>query len=72
MKIHSIFTHHYTDGGVGEAFESTKHFRTVKSNTIEVTGIQFFKCQKTEKNHNMPPYCSCGVIQVSVSPDIQF
>ena len=23
-----------------------------------------------QKKHNMPPYCSCGVIQVSPSPDI--
>ena len=24
-----------------------------------------------KKKHNMPPYCSCGVIQVSISPEIQ-
>ena len=43
-----------------------------KSSTIEVNGEQFFK-RKTQlkKKHNMPPYCSCCVIQVSVSPAIQ-
>ena len=33
-----------------------------KSNTIEVNGDR--------KQHKMPPYCSCGVIQASVSPGI--
>ena len=27
--------------------------------------------KKLKKKHNMPSYCSCGVIQVPVSPDIQ-
>ena len=40
-----------------------------KSNTIEVTVDHFFKQKEEEKN--MSPYCCCGVIQVSVSPDIQ-
>ena len=31
MKIHSLSTHHYTDGGTGEVFESTKHFWSLKS-----------------------------------------
>ena len=26
MKIQSISSHHYADGGVGEVFESTRHF----------------------------------------------
>ena len=29
MKIHSLSTHHCADGGVGEVFESTKHFWSV-------------------------------------------
>ena len=41
-----------------------------KSNTIEVNGDHFFKCKKKQlKKPNMPPCCSCGVVQVSVSPD---
>ena len=30
MEIHSLSTHHYADGGVGEVFESTKHFRSLR------------------------------------------
>ena len=42
-----------------------------KSNTVEVNGDRFFEHKKTTvKKHNMPPYCYCGNIQVSVSLDI--
>ena len=45
---------------------STKHFRSFRGKQ------KFFKQKKTtEKKHNMPPYCSCGVIQVSVTPNIR-
>ena len=41
MKILSLSTHHYADGGLGKVFESTKHFKSLngkaESNTIEVT-----------------------------------
>ena len=30
MQIPSLSTHHYADGGVGEVFESTKHFWSLK------------------------------------------
>ena len=30
MTIHSLSTHHYVDGGVGEVFESTKHFCSLR------------------------------------------
>ena len=31
----------------------------------------FSEVIEQQKNHNMPPYLLCGVIQVSSSPDIQ-
>ena len=31
MKMPSLPTHHYDAGGVGEVFESTKHFWTLRS-----------------------------------------
>ena len=30
LKIPSLSTHHYADGGVGEVFESIKHFRSFR------------------------------------------
>ena len=30
MKMYLLSTHHYADGGVGELFESTKHFRSFR------------------------------------------
>ena len=42
-----------------------------KSNTIDVTGGPLLQTEN-KTYHKMPPYCSFGVIQVSVSPDIQF
>ena len=46
---------------MGEVFESSKPFWSLfvraESNAIEVNGESFFRCNKTEKNHNMPPYC---------------
>ena len=30
MKIQSLSTPHYADGGMGEEFESTKHFWSLK------------------------------------------
>ena len=34
MKIHSLSTHHYADGGVGEVFESTKHFWSFRGKAV--------------------------------------
>ena len=43
-----------------------------KWNTIEVTCDHFLKHKKSsDKKHNIPPFCSCGLTQVSVCPDIQ-
>ena len=51
--------------------QNTFGVSALESNTMEVNGDKFFKCiNTTEKKHKMPPYCSCGVIQVSVSPSI--
>ena len=41
-----------------------------KSNTIKVNGDSFFKRRITGKITKMPPYCCCGVVQVSTSTDI--
>ena len=30
MKLHSLSSHHYADGGVGEVFESTKHIWSLR------------------------------------------
>ena len=30
MKIHSLSTHNYADGGVSEVFESTKQFSSLR------------------------------------------
>ena len=45
MEIHSLSTHHYAGGGVGEVFESTNtsgvsgvNSVAAESNTIEVNG----------------------------------
>ena len=75
IEMHSLSTQHYADGKVGEVFESTKHFWSLRGklciNTIEVTSDSFFRRNKTtEKQHNMPPYCLCCVIQVTRSPVI--
>ena len=58
MNIHSSPTHQYADGRVGEVFESTKHFWSLRinlvsaeSDTIELTGDRYFRRNKTtEKN----------------------
>ena len=82
MRIHSFTTHPYADGGVSEVFQSRKPFWSfmaehsisqvaAKSNTTEDIRCKSLEVkQTTEKKHNMPQYCSCGVIQVSTSPDI--
>ena len=54
ITINSLSTHHCADGGVGEVFESTKHFWSVnsvaaKSSTIEVNGDHLFKLKKKNK-----------------------
>ena len=42
-----------------------------ESNTTEdIMDLSSDLKKQQEKTHNMPPYCSCGVIQVSASPDI--
>ena len=48
MYLHSLSTYHYADRGVGEVFDSTKHFRSLRSkliatesNRIEVTDDDF-------------------------------
>ena len=49
MKIHSLSTHDKADGGVGEVYPqntfevSGVNCVAAKSNTIEVTGDQFFQ-----------------------------
>ena len=30
LKIHSLSSHHYADGGAGEVFKSTKHFWSLR------------------------------------------
>ena len=66
MKILSLSTHHYADGGLCKVFESTKHFRSLngkaESNAIEVTKTS--DIIKQQRKHKMPPYCSCGVYDV--------
>ena len=34
MKIHSLSTHHYVYGGVGEVFECIKHFWSFRVNSV--------------------------------------
>ena len=41
-----------------------------ESNTEDIRDLSLDEKKTTEKTHNMSPYCSCGVIQVSVSPGI--
>ena len=76
--MHSLSTHHYADGGVGEVFVSTKHswsfWGKLYCSQIQYNWSKrdnFFRRNKTtEKTRNMPPYCSPADIQVSVSPYI--
>ena len=76
MKIPLLSTHHYADGRVGEVFESINTSGVSKSiaaesNTMEVNCALIFRLNKhNRKKCNMPPYCLCGVIQVSASPNI--
>ena len=37
---------------------------------VVVTSDRYFRRVRQWKKHNMPPYRSCGVIQVSTSPDL--
>ena len=67
MKIHSLSTHPYADG-VGEVFESTKHFCGLRAKLcwcrIQVNSDSFFRHNKTEETQHASVYCTCGVIQV--------
>ena len=47
MKVHSLSTHHFADGGVGEVFDSTKYFRRGKQCFSQ--SDPFFRCNKTER-----------------------
>ena len=42
MKIHLLSTQHYGDVGVGEVFESTKHFRSFR---VAATVLQPYPVQ---------------------------
>ena len=75
MMFHSLSPHPYADGGKCLSPQNTARVSGVnrvaaESNTNEAIGLIFRHKKTTEKNHSMPPYCSCGVIQVSTSPDI--
>ena len=47
MKIHPLAAHHYTGGGLGDVFESTKHFRSVRGKQHFSQGNLFFRRHKT-------------------------
>ena len=75
MKIHSFSTQRFTTrvkrlSPQNPFGVSGVNSVAAKSKTIEINGDHFFKRENrtTEEIHNRPPYCSCGVIQVSVSP----
>ena len=61
-----------------KVFESTKHYWSLRGLTLLEQNPMQLKSMvspssdviKQQKKHNMPPCCSCGVIQVSASPDI--
>ena len=59
IKILSL----YTNGGVGEVFESTKHFWSYRAKQ------RCYKTKQQQKTEKLP-YSSCGVIHVSTTPDI--
>ena len=70
MKVHSLSTRHYADGGVGEVFESTKHFRSLMGkqrcsqiSTIDEKDDQFVEKQqkKTYNNSILPVWCHPSV-----------
>ena len=77
MTIHLLSTHHYADGGAGVSPQNTSGVSGVnsvaaKSNEIEEISEPSSDVRKhQQKNPNMPPYCLCGVIQVSESPGNQ-
>ena len=76
MRMYPLSTHHNADGGVGEVFESTKHFWSFRGkfccSQIQYNWSKWWLLLIVKKwNCNMPPYGSCGIIQVSGSPDIQ-
>ena len=77
MKIHSLSTHHYDDGGVGKVFESTKHFWSLRGkqccSQIQYNWSKWWPLlPKLKKSKNTQhDSCLCGVIQVSRSPDIK-
>ena len=67
MTIHSLFTHHYADGGVGEMFESTKHLKlhgiAAKSDIIQINGDYMFKCKKTTEKNIKCLWCHPSVLE---------
>ena len=55
--------------GLNKVFHSTEV--AAQSNTTEdILDLSSDVKKTTEKKNNRPPYCFCGVIQVSTSPDI--
>ena len=59
MKMHSLSTHPYADGGVGELLESTKHLWSLsvnsvaaESNTIEDISDRSSEARKQQKKHS--------------------
>lgn len=58
LKFHTISTHYYVDGGSGDISNPRSPSGVSQRKRIPRT-----QAEKTiEENHNMPPYCSCGVI----------
>ena len=41
MRMHSSSTRHYADGGVGEVFESTKHFWSVALEVAKLVDVVY-------------------------------
>lgn len=65
MVINPLPTHHYVNGEVD--LESTNNFWSSRLRLLAKSKrklhLQMFK----KKNQNMPPYCSYGSVQASVS-----
>ena len=50
MKMNSSSTYHYADGRVGEVFESTKHFRSLRGKQrCSQINLQFLQTYKKQQ-----------------------
>ena len=62
MKIHSLSTRHYADGGRVKCLSPQHNSVTADSDTLEVDGVGDFRCNNTTENY---PTCTHAALVVS-------